>query len=141
VEAPKVSLRNADLSLMGVTKGQIFVSNTEVYQGTSNSSFTFKATVDSYNSATGKLRIFDYKGSLDTSKLLVSDNVLTTNAIVGTVQNSLFYGNGNAKATSKFENGLIRYPGIYLNSDGQVSADKKLQDEKRYHNNSYVITT
>jgi len=141
VEAPKVSLRNADLSLMGVTKGQIFVSNTEVYQGTSNSSFTFKATVDSYNSATGKLRIFDYKGSLDTSKLLVSDNVLTTNAIVGTVQNSLFYGNGNAKATSKFENGLIRYPGIYLNSDGQVSADKKLQDEKRYHNYSYVITT
>ncbi len=46
-----------------------------------------------------------------------------------------------AKATAVFENGLIRYPGIYLNNDGQPSSDQKLQDDKKYHNYSYVINT
>jgi hypothetical protein len=36
---------------------------------------------------------------------------------------------------------LIRYPGIYLNTDGQISADKKLQDGEKYHNFSYIIKT
>lgn len=141
VEAPKVSLRNADLVVSGVTAGQLFVSNTEVYQGTSNSVFTFKATVDSFNPTTNRLRIFDYKGTLDATKLLIYDNVSTLNAVSATIVSSTFYGDGNAKATSKFENGLIRYPGIYLNTDGQVSADKKLQDGEKYHNYSYILKT
>lgn len=141
VEAPRVSLRNADLTLTGITSGQVFVSNTEVYQGVSNSNFTFKATVDNFDSSTSKMRIFDYKGILDTSKLLIYDNVSTLNAVSATVVSSLFYGNGNAKATSKFENGLIRYPGIYLNSDGQISSDKKIQDGEKYHNFSYILKT
>jgi hypothetical protein len=32
-------------------------------------------------------------------------------------------------------------PGLYLNTDGQVSSDKRLQDGKKYHNFSYVINT
>jgi hypothetical protein len=52
-----------------------------------------------------------------------------------------FYGDGRAKATSNFENGLIRYPGIYLNTDGQPSSDQKFQDDEKYHNFSYVINT
>lgn len=141
VSAPMISLKNADLVTTAVTEGQLFVANTEVYQGTSNTNFTFKALVDSYDEDTGLLRIYDYKGTLDVTKLLKSDNVVTTNAITGTVTSSTFYGDGNARANAKFENGLIRYPGIYLNTDGHVSSDKKLQDGKKYHNFSYVIET
>ena len=135
VEAPTVSLRNADIILNSVTEGQLFVSNTSVYQGTSNSSSTFSATVDSYTSATTTLRIFNYRGVFDATKAIKSDD----GTVTANVTSSLFYGDGNAKATANFENGLIRYPGIYLNTDGQISADKKLQDGEKYHNFSYII--
>jgi hypothetical protein len=59
----------------------------------------------------------------------------------GNVVSSNFYGDGRAKATATFENGLIRYPGIYLNTDGQPSSDQKFQDSEKYHNYSYVINT
>ena len=135
--APTVSLRNADLVLANVTPGELFVANTIVYQGTSNSNTTFSCTVDDYDPDNNNIRIFNYKGTLDLTKSLKSDdNVVSANVI-----SSLFYGDGNAKATAKFENGLIRYPGIYLNTDGQVSADKKMQDGEKYHNFSYVIDT
>ena len=137
VSAPLVSLRNADLVLANVTPGELFVANTIVYQGTSNSNTTFSCTVDDYDPDNNNIRIFNYKGTLDLTKSLKSDdNVVSANVI-----SSLFYGDGNAKATAKFENGLIRYSGIYLNTDGQVSADKKMQDGEKYHNFSYVIDT
>lgn len=139
ISAPIVSLKNADLTTTGITEGQLFVSNTAVYQGISNTNFTFKAFVDSYDSTSGILRIYDYKGTIDTTKLLKSDNATTTNAVTASVTSTIFYGDGNAKANAKFENGLIRYPGIYLNTDGHVSSDKKLQDGEKYHNFSYVV--
>ena len=135
VEAPSVSLRNADIVLRDVTPGQLFVANTTVYQGTSNISSSFSATIDSYNSENTKLRIFNYRGLFDETKTIKSDD----GVVSGNVASYLFYGDGNAKATAKFENGLIRYPGIYLNTDGQISADKKLQDGEKYHNFSYII--
>jgi hypothetical protein len=135
VEAPKISLRNADLVVSNITEGQLFVSNTSVYQGASNISTTFKATVDSYNPSTGILRVFDYRGTVDTNIRINSDDG-TVNA---NVISSSFYGDGRAKATADFENGLIRYPGLYLNTDGQVSSDKRLQDGDKYHNFSYII--
>lgn len=141
VSTPVISLRNADLVTSGITEGQLFVSNTVVYQGTSNTNFSFKAFVDSYDDLSGTLRIYDYKGTLDVTKLLKSDNAITTNAVTATVTSSIFYGDGNAKANAKFENGLIRYPGIYLNTDGHLSSDKKLQDSEKYHNFSYVVKT
>ena len=135
VEAPTVSLRNADIVLNSVTEGQLFVPNTAIYQGTSNSNSSFSATVDSYTSATTTLRIFNYRGVFDATKTIKSDD----GTVTGNVTSSLFYGDGNAKATANFENGLIRYPGIYLNTDGQISADKRLQDGEKYHNFSYII--
>ncbi len=137
VDNPTISLRNADLTVANVTSGQLFVSNTVVYQGTSNVNTTFSAKVDSYSTATGLLRIFDYKGTLDTNKLLISDD----GSVSANVTSELYYGDGLAKANAKFENGLIRYPGIYLNTDGQISADKRLQDGDKYHNFSYIINS
>ena len=135
VEAPTVSLRNADLVLANVTAGQLFVSNTSVYQGVSNITSTFSATIDSYDPDTTSLRVFNYRGVFDATKTIKSDD----GAVSGNIASYLFYGDGNAKATANFENGLIRYPGIYLNTDGQISADKKLQDGEKYHNFSYII--
>lgn len=137
VSAPTISLRNADIVLSNVTVGQVYVSNTKVYQGNSNTSYSWIANVEKYSSEDNSLRIFDYSGTFDPTLPLKSfDNVVS-----GDIVSSSFYGDGRAKATSKFENGLIRYPGIYLNTDGQPSSDQKLQDEEKYHNYSYVINT
>lgn len=137
VSAPTVSLRNADLLVSNVTPGQIFVSNTRVYQGTSNTITTFTAYVDRYISSNNSLRIFDYQGTLDTTKLLIADDGVTSaNVVPGTI---VYYGDGKAKATATFENGLIRYPGIYLNTEGFLNWDKKLQDAVRYNNYTYAI--
>ena len=134
---PTISLRNADVTLSNVTPGQIFVSNTVVYQGSSNINTTFTARVDKFNTATNSLRIFDYKGILNTAAQLVSDD----NTTIADITSAQFYGDGRALATANFENGLIRLPGLYLNTDGQLSEDKRLQDGKKYHNFSYVINT
>lgn len=137
VSAPTISLRNMDLVVKDVTQGQLFVSNTVVYQGTSNTNTTFKARVDTYIPSTGLLRLYGYAGSISNTAILSTDDNLITANVVSYV----FYGDGRAKATAKFENGLIRYPGIYLNTDGQISADKRLQDGTKYHNFSYVISS
>ena len=102
--APIISLRNADMVVANVTEGQLFDSNTKVYQGTSNTNTTFTAYVDRYISANGSLRIFDYKGTLNTQSQLISDD----NTVTSNVVSISYYGDGRAKATASFENGLIR---------------------------------
>jgi hypothetical protein len=137
VSAPIISLRNADLTLSNVTEGQIYVANNRVYQGTSNSNYTWSAYVDTYNAENNLLRVYNYIGTFNNSLSIKSFDDVTT----GNVVSSNFYGDGRAKATATFENGLIRYPGIYLNTDGQPSSDQKFQDSEKYHNYSYVINT
>jgi hypothetical protein len=137
ISSPIVSLRNGDISLSNVTVGQIYVANTRVYQGVSNTVSTWSASVDKYFTANNFLRVYDYKGTFDKDLPIKSDDGATT----GNIVSYLFYGDGKAKATATFENGLIRYPGIYLNTDGQPSSDQKIQDDKKYHNYSYVINT
>ncbi len=138
VEAPTISLRNADLTVANVTEGLLFVSNTTIYQGESNANTTFSATVEKYTQSSGLLRVFNYRGTLNVQQQIISD---TDPVVTANVNSTVFYGDGKARATAKFENGLIRYPGIYLNTDGQVSSDKKLQDGTKYHNYSYIIKT
>lgn len=137
ISAPTISLRNADLLLTDVTEGQIFVANTRIYQGESNTNSSFSAFVDRFFQANNFLRMYNYKGTFNRELELKSDDNLVSANIV----TASFYGDGKAKATAGFENGLIRYPGIYLNTDGQPSSDQKLQDERKYHNYSYVINT
>jgi hypothetical protein len=137
VEAPTISLRNADITLSNVTEGQLFVSNTRIYQGASNTTASWYAFVDKYDTNTKLLRVFNYSGIFNRTLTIKSDD----NVVSGNVVTSVFYGDGKARATAVFENGLIRYPGIYLNTDGQPSSDQKIQDDEKYHNFSYVINT
>lgn len=137
ISAPIISLRNADILLNNVTEGQIYVANSKVYQGATNTTASWEAYVDKYISSNNFLRIYNYTGTFDaTLPVKTDDDLVTGNVITYSV-----YGDGRAKATAVFENGLIRYPGIYLNNDGQPSSDQKLQDDKKYHNYSYVINT
>ena len=137
VSAPQISLRNADLVTSNITEGQIFVANTKIYQGVSNTNTTWTAYVDRYVTSNNHMRIYNYRGSFNVASQIISDD----NTVSANVVSISYYGDGKAKATAGFENGLIRYPGIYLNEDGQLSADKRLQDSKKYHNFSYVINT
>jgi len=140
VSAPMISLRNADLLTTNITAGQLFVSNTLIYQGgTSNTTASFRAFVDSYDQESGLLRIYNYSGLYNQNLKLRYDSETSINAVTADITSNTFYGDGRAKATAKFENGLIRLPGIYLNTDGQPSSDKRLQDGEKYHNFSYII--
>jgi hypothetical protein len=147
VSSPIISLRNMDMTLSNVTDGELFTSNTRVYQGASNTNNSFIAYVDKYiqtTPSTGFIRLFNYKGTIDENATLKSE-VLDIIEIEKTAEidsgNVIIYGDGKARATAKFENGLIRYPGIYLNDDGHLSAQKYLQGKRKYHNFSYVINT
>lgn len=137
VSFPTVSLRNADLQVSNVTPGLLFVSNTKLYQGSSNVLATFEAFVDKYDPNTNLLRIYNYSGIINNSLPIISDDGLVS----ANISSVIFYGDGRARANATFENGLIRYPGLYLNSDGHLSSDKYLQDGVKYHNFSYVINT
>jgi len=140
VSAPMISLRNIDILTTNITPGQLFVSNTLIYQGgTSNTTASFRAFVDSYDQATGLLRVYNYSGAYNPNLKLRYDSEISINAVTADITSNTFYGDGRAKATARFENGLIRLPGIYLNTDGQPSSDKKIQDGEKYHNFSYII--
>jgi hypothetical protein len=137
ISTPSISLRNADLTIANVTVGQTFSSNVRLYQGASNTLTSFTAYVDRFISSNNSLRIFDYKGTLNNNLPLISDDgLVSANVVSGSIT---YYGNGLAKANATFENGLIRYPGIYLNTEGFLNWDKKLQDAVRYNNFTYAI--
>lgn len=145
VDTPIVSLRNMDLIVSNVTEGQLFVSNTRVYQGNSNTDYSFIAYVDNYEQTTttsGTLRLFDYKKQIDSTIELKSEEEISGSPkITANIGSVTIYGDGRAKANATFENGLIRYPGLYINDDGHLSAKKYLQDDDKYHNFSYELVT
>lgn len=50
-------------------------------------------------------------------------------------------GDKNALASAETQNSFYFYPGYYLNSDGHLSGDKKLQDSIFYNSGTYIIKT
>lgn len=162
ISAPEVSLKVVDMVINppanpNYNKGQF------VYQGTYGDPL-FTAIIDSYDSTTKVMRLFDYAGNSRNSfnkflplhvtpgvnsdeELIDLEFTVNISALVPapaeyttpTLSNPYWYGNGSAKAYAEFFNGLIKFPGFYINNDGFVSSDKKLQDGKTYQNYSYVI--
>lgn len=159
VETPVVSLKVADILTNDLPDDALVVSGDLVWQGgATNEDATFTAIVDDIYRPDNTLtiiRIFDYNGTFNaTSPLKINtatQNVSTTpltatgtysfrDIDLATSRNyPQFYGNGLAKANATFASGLIKYEGYYLNTDGHVSADKKLQNKNYYHNFSYEI--
>lgn len=171
VSAPKVSLKVQDIAVSGVSLLNVPQRGDIVYQGSNNSSFTYKSYVDSINritydvdseSSTYILRVYNYNKlpnpttelTLQKTKIpepnTYSINIKTdyvfprkflpdgTSQIVGK-DGILTYGDGTAKANSKFLNGLILGSGRYIDESHQPSSFSVLEDEN-YNNFTYVIS-
>jgi hypothetical protein len=132
-----------------------------VWQGsTTITDSTFNAIVDEIydvpNTNDSIIRLYNYNGSLSNTTILANTKTglgnvsLNVSPVVKTVsfnginlaierQYPYFYGDGLAQAKAEFLNGLIKYPGYYLNTDGFPSSDQRLQDSTYYHNYSYEI--
>jgi len=155
IDTPTVSLKVVDMVIDGIDENQSLTEGERVWQGPSLLNSVFSGLVKSYNRSTKALRLYNYSGNsftnfnstlMFTSNSSVNFNVNTSATVtapdeypVSTLPNPWFYGNGQAKAVAEFYNGLIKFTGFYINTDGFLSSDKKLQDDKKYHNYSYVI--
>ncbi len=138
VATPNISLRIADLQINPIANNVSFDQDGIIYQGANVNTASWKAYVDSYNVISSILRVYNYQGIINvgsefiTSTVNCTINVANANAVT-------IYGNGLAKANAIFLNGLIKYPGFYMTTDGFLSSDQYLQDSNTYHNFSYVI--
>lgn len=159
---PVTSLKVVDILTDNLAAGQIVLGGDSLWQGgATNANATFRGTIDEVyrppSSPNTVLRVFNYSGSINTAepvKVATSSGNLTLNLFAGNATISFndintleerryphFYGDGLAKANAEFLAGLIKYDGFYLNTDGFLSADKKLQDATYYHNYAYEISS
>jgi hypothetical protein len=161
LSTPNVSLKVLDVFSSGVGQlGDIISNGDLVWQGgATNANATFFAVVDDVYDIPGTsnsiIRLYDYNGTLSNTALnanttLNGNVVFSVTPHVGSysfkgIYSSTertypyYYGDGLAKATAEFLNGLIKYQGYYLNTDGFLSADQHLQNKDYYHNFSYEI--
>lgn len=138
ISTPNVSLRVADFIIKPIGNNFSFTTDSKVFQGANVNTANWVAFVDSYNVSSSVLRVYNYQGALNVTANIVAT---TVNAQINTAatSNVKIYGNGLAQANAIFLNGLIKYPGFYLTTDGMLSNDQYLQDANTYHNYSYVI--
>lgn len=157
ISTPNVSLRVQDIVVSNVFN---FNENTLIYQGVSQNTATFKAYVSSISLISSafqnlsdylyRLRVYDYKGQLQNDSIKVVDlnnslglpqleyEYTYTNPSIGIVDGKKIYGDGLAKASANFLNGLIIDEGRYLNNDGSPSGHSVLQDNI-YNNFTYIV--
>lgn len=159
ISTPNVSLKIVDIVIDGIADLEALNEGERVFQGATIETAIFQGIVKDYNRSTKALRLYNFSGNsftnfnstlIFTSEGGVKFNVNTA-AVVSApsdypvdvratgLPNPHFYGNGKAKGVADFFNGLIKFTGFYLNSDGFLSSDKKLQDANVYHNYSYII--
>lgn len=162
IAAPNVSLRVQDIVVTeSIILNNANFDNCIVYQG-SYSTPSFIANVDSIqtlsfdsisNYQLFSLRIYNYRGNIDPSNPIYlhdttdtdNESVLTELTLQSNYTDSKYkngikvYGDGSAKATAKFLNGLIEDQGRYLNTDGQPSAHSILQNDV-YNNSTYILS-
>lgn len=159
IDTPLVSFKVVDIVIDGIQESETLAEGERVYQGATLETATFQGIVKDYNRSEKALRLFNYSGTSFTNfnstltfkseggvqfNVNTSANVTAPSDYPASVKatglpNPWFYGNGKAKGYAEFFNGLIKFTGFYLNTDGFLSSDKKMQDANTYHNYSYVI--
>jgi hypothetical protein len=156
---PVVSLKIVDVLTNDLSQTTIVSGGEAVWQGgATNTGATFTGTIDDVhreNTTHSIIRVFDFSGTINTAEPL-KINTATSNVTVTVLSQNAnvsfaginpklekpyprYYGDGLAKANAEFLRGLIKYEGFYLNTDGFISADKKIQNNDYYHNFSYEI--
>jgi len=154
IATPNVSLKVQDIVVSNVSIINLPTKGDTIYQGANLNVTTYLATVDSTQvlEVNGdptlslfKLRVFNYNSNPDPTKSLNIDrNIHMTmyNAQYDATYNSngyKNYGDGTAKATASFLNGLVISQGQYLTTQGQPSSFDVLQSTI-YNNFTYQIT-
>ena len=156
---PNVSLRIQDIVITGNNIDDLQLTESMVaYQGTYITP-AYTAKIDSVKSIyfdpltnyqLFSIRIYDFRGNLSTANsLFIYDTSTNSNITELTIQsdytNTTFtngiklYGDGTAKATAIFANGLIEDAGRYITADGQLSAHSVLQSDI-YNLSTYILS-
>jgi len=156
VSTPNVSLRVQDIVVTGLDVTKSPLIGDFIYQGSSGNNAIYEAYVYSYDilqqdvnplNSLYVLRVYDYSSNpnsnlpfnIDRNNIILHecspDNILLpsgTNIVTN-------YGDGSAKATASFLNGLVVGQGQYITTQGQPSSFNVLQGGK-YNNYTYQIT-
>ena len=144
IATPNVSLKVQDIVVSNVSLTNIPQTGDIVYQGTDFANSSYKATISEINittpyadpiSSLWTVRVYNYNAIPSTTSPLKVYNKNITMPI-NTVTT---YGDGTAKATAKFLNGLTISEGQYLDTAGQLSSYDVLESEI-YNNFTYEIT-
>jgi hypothetical protein len=159
IAAPNVSLKVQDIVVSNVVVSNLPQAGDIVFQGTSNTNFTYQSTVSDIVllvpfadpiQSLWRLRTFNYSSLpnilskikvdnktivMDMSNQYPTFNVLTRFNESGVIT----YGDGTASANASFLNGLVISQGQYLDTTGQPSSFDVLQSEN-YNNYTYQIT-
>ena len=155
VSTPNVSLKVQDIVVSNVFISTLPQSGQKLYQGANIGNATYISTVSSITllqsnavaaNSLYNLRVFNYSSNPNPSLLLKvannNINMVMANSAFNSYYNSngiRIYGDGTAKASAKFLNGLVISQGQYLNNKGQPSSFDVLQSEN-YNNFTYQIT-
>lgn len=160
ISAPNVSIKVQDIIVKGLTLDNLPFRGDTVYQGVLNSGYV--AIVDSIQllipnsiptDTVYRLRVFNYNAKPDYYLPLeihteYKDVLMTLTNQYNMVEpiddrrdvnGVLTYGDGTAKATAKFLNGLTIADGQYLDTTGHPSSFDVLQSVD-YNNYTYKIT-
>lgn len=154
ISTPSVSLKVQDIIVQGVSIMHLPKKGDVVFQGLNAETASYLSVVDSITLLIPDndpslsqyiLRVFNNNSNPNpTLTLNINDDISMTmaNYAYDTSYNSngvRNYGDGSAKATASFLNGLVVSQGQYLNTQGQPSSFSVLQDET-YNNYTYEIT-
>jgi hypothetical protein len=160
INVPNVSLRIQDIVVSGLeSASDVNLTTSIVYQG-DYALPTFSGNINSinsiyYNPVTSEklfsIEVYDYIGTISANNSTLFVRNTETNEFIELVIQQNYsdakftngikiYGDGSAKASAKFLNGLIEDSGRYLNNDGQLSSYSIVQSDV-YNLSTYVIAT
>ena len=159
IDEPLVSFKVVDMVIEGVSEAENLSEGERVYQGDTLETAIFQGIVKSFTRSTNLLRLFNFSGNsfsnfndsleftseggvnftVNTAAVVPAPSQYPADIIASGLPNPYWYGNGKAKGVAIFYQGLIAFPGFYLNTDGFPSSDKRLQDGRVYQNYSYVV--
>lgn len=157
VSTPIISLKVQDIVVSNVSILNLPQKGDLAYQGSNVAVASYSALVESVSllspdvnpaNTLYNLRVFNYSGSANTNqniKIGIEDqniNFKMANVAYNSGYNTRgvkTYGDGRAKANTKFLNGLVFSQGQYLDKRGQLSSFDVLQSEN-FNNYTYQIT-
>ena len=155
IATPNVSLKVQDIVVTGVNIGHLPQKGDTVYQGTDVPTATYLSYYESIEllqpfgdpaQSIYRIRVYNYNSNPIPTSVLKIDGKTMTFTMANFAYDSSYdshgvkhYGDGTAKATAKFLNGLTISGGQYLNTSGQPSSFDVLQSSI-YNNYTYEIT-